>query len=109
MNEELIKFVIDYHRMCATICETGSCSLCPLPNNTCINDNVTAKEAQEIIDVVREWTRHYKTNGERVMEALRELNVFADSDNKINNTYNPSITFGYKWWNEISNTEDDKE
>lgn len=109
MNEELIKFVIDYHRMCATICEAGRCSLCPLLDDKCLHDNVTAKEAQEIIDVVSEWARHHKTNGERVMEALRELNVFADSDNKVNNTYNPSITFGYEWWNEISNIKDDKE
>ena len=101
MDENVVRFVINFSRMCVD----RRCTECPLGNDICGRGNLTITEAGQIINVVNEWVSHNKTNGERVMEALNELGVFSDSDNKVNNTYNPSITFGYEWWNKISNDE----
>ena len=101
MDENVVKFVIDFERMC----KHRKCVGCPLSNGLCGQGDVTYEEAEEFVKTVQEWNSQNKTNGERVMEALNKLNVFSDSDNKVNNTYNPSITFGYEWWNEISNDE----
>ena len=101
MDENVVKFVINFSRMC----DYRHCAECPLGNDICGRGDLTPEDAEKVIETVSEWASRNKTNGERVIEALNKLDVFSDSDNKVNNTYNPSITFGYEWWNDIPNDE----